>query len=82
MDVQMPEVDGLEATRMIRARLPAERQPRIIAMTAGAFAKDRDECLAAGMDEFLTKPVRIEELTQALRRCQPLVDPAPRVAAG
>ena len=67
MDVQMPEMDGLEATREIRARHRAGR-PRIIAMTANAMAQDRDECLAAGMDDYVSKPIRVEELTAALER--------------
>ena len=68
MDVQMPELDGIGATRRIRAELPPARQPRIIAMTASALAEDRERCLEAGMDDFLSKPVRREELTSALRR--------------
>jgi CheY-like chemotaxis protein len=67
MDVQMPEMDGLEATREIRARHGAGR-PRIVAMTANAMAQDRDECLAAGMDDYVSKPIRVEELTAALER--------------
>jgi signal transduction histidine kinase/CheY-like chemotaxis protein len=66
MDVQMPEMDGLEATRAIRARLPAEQQPAIIAMTAAASREDQQACLAAGMDAFISKPVQIEELTAVL----------------
>jgi CheY-like chemotaxis protein len=66
MDVQMPEMDGLEATREIRARQGAG--PRIVAMTANAMAGDRDECLAAGMDDYVSKPIRIEELMSALER--------------
>ncbi len=66
MDVQMPEMDGLEATRAIRARLPAEQQPAIIAMTAAASREDQQACLAAGMDAFISKPVQIEELTAIL----------------
>ncbi|MEM6999299.1 MAG: response regulator [Pseudomonadota bacterium] len=67
MDVQMPELDGLEATRLIRVEedLP---QPYIIAMTANAMAEDRVECEAAGMDDFVAKPVRIQDLDQALQR--------------
>jgi CheY-like chemotaxis protein len=75
MDVQMPEMDGLEATRQIRARWPSEQghlQPRIIAMTANAMQGDREMCLAAGMDDYVSKPIRVDELVQALARCAPL----------
>jgi CheY-like chemotaxis protein len=67
MDVQMPEMDGLEATRRIVARWAASGRPRIVAMTANAMAGDREECLAAGMDDYLTKPIRVEALVQALQ---------------
>ena len=66
MDVQMPELDGLDATRQICARWPAERRPRIVAMTANAMQGDREMCLAAGMDDYLTKPIRVERLVEAL----------------
>jgi signal transduction histidine kinase/ActR/RegA family two-component response regulator len=66
MDVQMPEMDGLEASRRIVARWPEGRRPRIVAMTANATQGDREMCLAAGMDDYLTKPIRVEQLIQAL----------------
>lgn len=65
MDVQMPEIDGLEATRMIRLQ-EKNIQPVIIAMTANAMKEDKDECLRAGMDDFLSKPVRMDDLLNAL----------------
>ncbi|MBA3531919.1 MAG: GAF domain-containing protein [Ardenticatenales bacterium] len=70
MDVQMPEMDGLEATRLIRADGAGDQQPYIIAMTANAMAGDREACLDAGMDDYVSKPFRAEELTSALERCQ------------
>ncbi len=82
MDVQMPEMDGLEATRRIRQLLPselaAEAQPRIIAMTANALKEDCEVCLAAGMDDYLSKPVQVAELVRALSECRPLQTRAPR----
>ncbi|HEY8549254.1 MAG TPA: ATP-binding protein [Vicinamibacterales bacterium] len=66
MDVQMPELDGLEAARRIKAR--DSTAPWIIAVTAHALEDDRRKCLAAGMDDFLSKPVRLAELAGALRR--------------
>jgi signal transduction histidine kinase/CheY-like chemotaxis protein/tetratricopeptide (TPR) repeat protein len=68
MDVQMPEMDGLEASRRITAKYPPRQRPRIVAMTANAMQGDREECLAAGMDDYLTKPIRVDELVQALQR--------------
>ncbi|HEY8623699.1 MAG TPA: response regulator, partial [Casimicrobiaceae bacterium] len=68
MDVQMPEMDGLEASRQINARWPPKDRPRIIAMTANAMQGDRDMCLAAGMDDYLTKPIRVERLVEALNQ--------------
>ena len=73
MDVQMPEMDGLEATRQICAHWPRGERPQIIAMTANAMQGDRELCLEAGMDDYLSKPIRVEELLAALARCQPLI---------
>ena len=66
MDVQMPELDGLDATRQICALMPNGKRPRIIAMTANAMQGDQEQCLAAGMDDYLTKPIRVERLVEAL----------------
>jgi CheY-like chemotaxis protein len=66
MDVQMPEVDGLQAAREILARFSDRDRPRIVAMTANASITDREECFAAGMDDFLTKPVRSGDLAKAI----------------
>ena len=68
MDIQMPEMDGLQATRLIRSSVPQELQPVIIALTAHASEDDRLLCHEAGMDEYLTKPIRRELLTGALER--------------
>lgn len=68
MDVQMPDMDGLEATRQLRDTLPNNQQPWIIAMTAYAMNQDRDMCLAAGMNDYVSKPVRIEELSDKLNQ--------------
>jgi len=74
MDVQMPEMDGLEASRAIRDEWSAERRPHIVAMTANVMPEDRQECLAAGMDGFIAKPIRVEELAAALDRSRPLAE--------
>ncbi|MBI3347836.1 MAG: response regulator [Burkholderiales bacterium] len=66
MDVRMPEMDGLEATRQIVSRWPPGQRPRIVAMTANALNGDRPQCLAAGMDDHLSKPLRVEALVAAL----------------
>jgi signal transduction histidine kinase/CheY-like chemotaxis protein len=72
MDVQMPEMDGLEASRAICARWAAGERPRIIAMTAEAMQGDRDKCLAAGMDDYIVKPVTLDRLAASLAKCRPL----------
>jgi CheY-like chemotaxis protein len=69
MDVQMPEMDGLEASRRIHQQWPAERRPRIAALTANAMTEDREACAAAGMDDYLSKPVQTAALHAAIVRC-------------
>jgi CheY-like chemotaxis protein/HPt (histidine-containing phosphotransfer) domain-containing protein len=71
MDIQMPIMDGMEATRRIRQEFSLASQPRIIAMTANAMSGDREACLQAGMDDYISKPIHIAELVNCLNRCQP-----------
>jgi len=66
MDVQLPEKDGLEATREIREL--SGKQPVIVALTANAMRGDREECLQAGMDDYISKPVRLDELMRLLKK--------------
>ncbi len=68
MDVQMPELDGLEASRYIVKHWSKEERPYIVAMTANAMQGDREECLAAGMDDYLSKPIQVKELQESLER--------------
>jgi CheY-like chemotaxis protein/HPt (histidine-containing phosphotransfer) domain-containing protein len=72
MDVQMPEMDGFEATREIFARWDKAARPRIVAMTANAMQGDRENCLAAGMDDYISKPIRSAALVEALEKCEPV----------
>jgi CheY-like chemotaxis protein len=71
MDVQMPEMDGLEASRRICARWPRGQRPAIIAMTANAMQGDREMCLEAGMDDYVSKPIRPDELIKVLIKVTP-----------
>jgi signal transduction histidine kinase/ligand-binding sensor domain-containing protein/CheY-like chemotaxis protein len=82
MDVQMPDVDGLEAARRIAEEWPDAERPRIIAMTANALRGDREACLAAGMDDYLSKPFHFSDLRDAILRTGrpaplPAVEPPP-----
>ncbi len=69
MDIQMPEKDGIEATREIRERLPEHEQPIIVATTAFARSSDREMCLDAGMQDFISKPLRLQEVDRILKEC-------------
>ena len=71
MDVQMPEMDGLEASRRITSKFKPGQRPRIVAMTANAMQGDHEECLGAGMDDYVTKPIRVDALVEALMRVTP-----------
>jgi signal transduction histidine kinase/HPt (histidine-containing phosphotransfer) domain-containing protein len=80
LDVQMPELDGLECARQIRQRWPSHLRPRIVAMTGNALMGDREKCLDAGMDDYISKPVRISELQAALEHWGPLKSHRPEAA--
>jgi CheY-like chemotaxis protein len=69
MDLQMPEMDGMEATQAIRALGGALASLPVIAMTANAFDEDRQACLAAGMDDYVAKPIDVAHLAEAIARC-------------
>ncbi len=81
MDLQMPEMDGFDATRQIRSALSSNRRPCIVAMTAHALRGDRERCLAAGMDDYLSKPVRIEQLKSVLERAAASRSSAPELSS-
>jgi CheY-like chemotaxis protein len=70
MDLQMPEMDGLEATRRIRTTVSTQPQPRIVAMTANVMPGDRERCLSAGMDDYISKPIELAEIARVLKSCQ------------
>ena len=85
MDVEMPEMDGLTATRRITEAWSADsgvKRPRIIAMTAYAMASDRKKCLDAGMDDYISKPIQLQELIRALQRCPSVTLPPSNLPAG
>ena len=67
-DICMPDMDGLQATRAIRSKYDSLRQPRIVAMTANAMQGDREMCLQAGMDDYVSKPIQVKELQRALEQ--------------
>lgn len=69
LDVQMPKMDGLETAQCIRQQWPADQRPWLVAMTAHALESDRESCLQAGMDDYVSKPIRFEALVEALERC-------------
>jgi len=77
MDIQMPEMDGWQATREIRSRWPENEGPRIVALTANAMAEDRQRCFDEGMDDYLTKPIQAEELQRVLAEATTISAGAP-----
>jgi CheY-like chemotaxis protein/HPt (histidine-containing phosphotransfer) domain-containing protein len=82
MDLQMPVMDGLEATRRIHAALPAGQRPRIVAMTANALPSDRQRCIDAGMDDYIAKPILPAAVQALLEKWAPQRAPAPDPDAG
>jgi PAS domain S-box-containing protein len=72
MDIQMPELNGIQATQRLRSTLDPDSQPRIIALTANAVGGEREEYMAVGMDDYLSKPVNVLQLREALEKCMPI----------
>ncbi|MBW4470371.1 MAG: response regulator [Stenomitos rutilans HA7619-LM2] len=72
LDVQMPEMDGLEVARRICQQAPSHLRPYLIALTANVMSGDREMCLRAGIDHYMSKPIRMQELGQVLGQCKPL----------
>ncbi|PSF34247.1 hybrid sensor histidine kinase/response regulator [Aphanothece hegewaldii CCALA 016] len=77
MDVRMPEMDGLTTTYRLQQEYPPSQRPKIIAMTADAMQGDREKCLEVGMDDYLAKPVRLDDLRRTLQQITPLIAPKP-----
>ncbi len=75
MDMHMPEMDGSEAAQLLRHRFPEDQQPAIVAVTADAMQGDRERCLQSGMDHYISKPLRIEDLIHVLSQCHALAAP-------
>ena len=82
MDVQMPEMDGITATEHICAEYLPEARPHIIALTANAIQGDRERCLAAGMSDYVSKPIKVDELARVLQSCQPVNNKSVTDASG
>ncbi len=80
MDVQMPEMDGLEATRRIVRKYPPDQRPKIIAMTANAMKEDKEACFDAGMDDYISKPVQVTELRDTIQRWGKILTPFKRTS--
>jgi CheY-like chemotaxis protein len=73
MDIQMPEMDGYEATRRIRSEVPKEHQPIIIAMTANALQGDEEKCLEVGMNDYMSKPIVIDDVKRKMNKWYELI---------
>ncbi|HVO73874.1 MAG TPA: PAS domain S-box protein [Ignavibacteriaceae bacterium] len=82
MDIQMPDMDGLQATLEIRNQFPKDQQPRIIAMTANAMKDDHEKYLASGMEDYIIKPFKMEDLVRALLNSERLPNSTSKVYAG